>query len=97
MAEPDYSKFWWGFLPGIVLPPVIMAVYFFVNVSSDAYLPFFKEMVKMRIFPALVAVSSIVNLIIFYYFMQKEKWNAGRGVILATMLYALIMMAFKFF
>ena len=97
MAEPDHSKFWWGFLPGIVLPPVIMVIYFFVNVSTDAYLAFFQEMVKQRIFPALVAVSSIVNLIIFYYFMQKEKWNAGRGVILATMLYALVMMAFKFF
>lgn len=98
MAEPDYSKFWWGFLPGIVLPPLFMVIYFFINVDPDiSYVAFFKEMVKERIFPALVAVSAIVNLVIFYVFMQKEKWNAGKGVIMATMIYALIMLVFKFF
>lgn len=95
MAESDKSKFWWGFVPGIILPPLFMVVYFFINVDTDAYLTFFKEMVKERIFPALVAVSAVMNLLIFYYFMQKEKWQAGRGVIMATMIYALIMLAFK--
>lgn len=97
MAEPDYSKFWWGFLPGIILPPLFMLIYFFANVETEAgYLIFFTEMVKARIFPALVAVSGIVNLLLFYYFMHKEKWMSGRGVIMATMIYAFVMLAFKF-
>lgn len=97
MAEPDYSKFWWGFLPGIILPPLFMVIYFFLNVDAEVgYWLFFKEMVKERIFPALVAVSAIINLLLFYYFLHKEKWLAGRGVISATMIYAFVMLAFKF-
>lgn len=95
--DPDHSKFKWGFIPGIILPPLFMAIYFFVNVDGElGYAEYFKEMVKERIFPALVAVSAIINLLLFYVFLHKEKWRAGRGVILATMIYAFIMLGFKF-
>jgi hypothetical protein len=98
MAEPDYSKFWWGFLPGILLPPLFMTIFFFVNVDTEStYSEFLIGMIKERVFPALIAVSGIINLLVFYFFLHTERWKAGRGVILATMIYVMLMLWFKFF
>ena len=98
MSEKDTSKFRWGFIPGAIIPPLFIVIYLLLNVEpSRGYFRFISEMVDQRVFPALLAVSAVANLLIFYYFIQKEKWKAGRGVIVATMIYALIMVGFKYF
>jgi hypothetical protein len=38
----------------------------------------------------------IINLIVFYVFLNKEKYNFARGVIYATMLYLPVILYFNF-
>lgn len=35
----------------------------------------------------MLSVATVVNLVWFYLFLNKEKWNWARGVILGTLLW----------
>lgn len=91
-----WDKFWIGFLPGLLFPPLFMMVYVKLNQGVDvSFYDYLMEMIHARIFSALVAVSAIVNLIFFLFYMQKEYWRSGRGVLFATMVYGIVMVYFK--
>lgn len=45
----------------------------------------------------IITISIISNLIWFYVFLNKEKWNYAMGVILGSLLYAPYVVYIKFF
>ncbi len=90
------NKFWIGFLPGILFPPLFMLIYVKLNQGVDVgFFEYLQAMIHEKVFSALIAVSAIINLILFLFFMQKEYWMAGRGMLLATMVYGILVVYFR--
>lgn len=90
------DKFRVGFLPGILLPPLFMLVYVKLNQGVDiGFFEYLEAMIDEKVFSALIAVSAIINLLLFLFFMHKEYWQAGRGMLLATMLFGIFVVYFK--
>ncbi|MDR1673793.1 MAG: hypothetical protein LBS09_10105 [Bacteroidales bacterium] len=97
MMSRRWNSFRIGLLLGIVLPLMIFLAFYlvaYVRVPLDEYLLY---VVKMRSLPKILSLCAIPNLILFYIFLNKEYWYATRGVICATLLYTLGVVAVKIF
>ena len=44
---------------------------------------------------ALLSVSVLPNLILFYFMVNRENWSAVRGILLGTIVYAIPVFLFK--
>lgn len=92
------NKFFWGFVPGIIIPIVSMTVFFYAAYKGDLaiteLLVRFYETGKLA---PLVGVSVVPNLFLFMQFMKKEYWIGGRGLIFATLLFGLFVLYLKLF
>ena len=84
------DKIWVGLVLGITLPFLVM---FIVYLSSYAYLTvpdFLRKMAFQAIFLKLLSLCAIINLGTFFMFYQTRNDRAARGVILATLIFAVI-------
>jgi len=86
-----------GFFSGLLLPPVIILLYYKSNLSflkpESFLLPYFFK----KIFAPLVSLCVTPNLGLFFLFLHFNRLRAARGVIGITLLYAAGILIFKFY
>lgn len=85
-----------GFIPSLVLPLIFM--FGFIYVKYDGTFEFvyvIKELLRVGQLSAILAVGAVPNLGLFFYALQKEKWQMGRGVMAATLVYGVLVMIFR--
>lgn len=86
-----------GILLGIVVPIIMSVVLYTTLYKGDlAFMPFLSEMIRMGSIGKLLSVSALPNLILFFIAINKERLLAARGIVTATLLYAIVVIAFKF-
>lgn len=86
------DKFWIGLAFGIVLPLLVMFIFY---LSSYAYLTlpdFLRKMVFQAIIFKLLSLCAVINLGTFFFFYQTKNDKAARGVIFATLIFAFVVM-----
>ena len=89
------DKIWVGILTGIVLPLIVMLIFY---ISSYSYLTmpqFLRKMVFASIILKLLSLCAVVNLGGFFLFYRVEYDKAARGVIFATMILAFVVVINK--
>lgn len=82
------DKFWIGLTFGIILPMIVLLIFY---LSSYAYLTvpdFLRKMVFQSILFKLLSLCAVINLGSFFFFYQTKHDKAARGVIFATFLFA---------
>ena len=85
-----------GFLVGIIANSVgtILYILLFSDLSiADT----FSAAIAQGYLGSLLALGAILNLIAFFGFLRLKRDLRARGVMIATMLTALIILAYKFF
>jgi hypothetical protein len=82
------DNIWLGLTAGIVLPFLVMFIFY---LSSYAYLTvptFLRNMVFSAIFFKVLSLCAIINLGTFFLFYQTKNDRSARGVIFATLIFA---------
>ena len=91
-----WDRFWVGFIPGI-LGPLFGILFFYAWQFSDRSFQTYVGMAKSpTILSPLLSFGVIINLFIFFPFIWNDRYNAARGVIGATILYAVPILVTKF-
>lgn len=93
----DHTK---GLLLGIITPLlVIPLVIFIIALSQDYYFEYLWNKFTLsgpyRI--KIMTISIIANLVWFYLFLNKERYNIAMGVILGSICFAPYIVYIKFF
>ena len=91
-----WNKFWIGLALGIVLPVIALLLVYFFGYRITTFGKFIEFAIKMHALPKIISLCVIPNLAIFYLFLNKEYWYATRGVIAATLLCTVTVLAIKF-
>ena len=91
-----WNKFWTGLALGIALPLVVFLLVYLIGYSRTPFGEFLQFAFVIRALPKILSLCAIPNLAIFYLFLNKEYWYATRGVITATLLCTLAVVAIKF-
>jgi uncharacterized membrane protein len=85
-----------GFIVGIIAN--ISGTYLYIYFFSDSDLENTLKMAqKQGITGSLIALGAILNLLVFFVFLKKKQYYRARGVVLATVLAALIILITKFY
>lgn len=93
-----YDRIGLGTVIGLLSIVVVIVVFYiakFTFVSFHEYLSTITSYEKML--SAMVSLAGIPNLLFFFLFLNKEKYNTAKGIILATFILVLIVVLIKLF
>tara|TARA_E500000318_G_C3524332_1_gene197756 strand:- start:432 stop:707 length:276 start_codon:yes stop_codon:yes gene_type:complete len=84
-----------GFLVGIAanLAGMYLYIFFFLDYDFETSIQIARENDSIG---NLIALGAILNLIVFFLFIKKRQLYRARGVLLATILAALVILYTKF-
>tara|TARA_Y100000739_G_C20539770_1_gene432980 strand:+ start:412 stop:696 length:285 start_codon:yes stop_codon:yes gene_type:complete len=89
-------KFFKGFIVGIIAPLAAFLVYtaFFTKEADPLYT--YSVLVKNDLIPHALSLSLLINLLIFFMNIKKNKEIEAKGILGATFFYGLIIIILKF-
>lgn len=86
-----------GTIIGLITPLIVLLVYYQINYSYLKVDSFLMKMLINEVVLPLLSLCVIGNLAVFYLFINKNYILAARGIILATILYAIAVFIGKLF
>jgi uncharacterized BrkB/YihY/UPF0761 family membrane protein len=90
------DKQWIGLVLGILAPIITMVVIYFVKFSDYGFHELVNLLVLRNVFTQIVSLCVIPNLALFFFFINKNWYHVTRGVLLATILFAIFVFITKF-
>lgn len=97
MKNIDFDKMWIGAVLGFFAPFIALTGYYLINYHYMSVPKFIEYLRIGDTYTPLVSLCVLANLVAFYPFIWKEKWNGARGVIASTFIWASIVVFLKFF
>lgn len=86
-----------GTLLGLAAPVIVLFVFYLVRYSHMSFGRFMDMVAMEGTFSPRISLCVIVNLLIFYIFIWTNRYYSARGVILATFVYAGLVVYLKVF
>jgi len=84
-----------GFILGLI--SVCVGVILYIAIFSDDSIRVTIEQAFMyKFFGKLVSLGALLNLGLFFFFLKKNQDNRAKGVLIATVIVAIIFMVNKF-
>ena len=90
--ELKADKFWIGLITGLVLPAIVLLLFYYTSYAYLTVPDFLRKMAFQSILFKLLSLCAIINLGAFFIFYQTRNDKAARGVIFATMIFAFAVM-----
>lgn len=84
-----------GWLIGTIVPMIIFMITYQVKYSEFEFTVYLKNLWHMKIFLKILSLCVFPNLGFFLLFYRQKYDMAARGVILATFIYAILVLIAK--
>jgi hypothetical protein len=95
MRKINFNTLPIGLLLGLFLPMVMFMAFYGVKFSHLEFMEFVQLMIDRDIIIQIISLCVIVNLLTFFLFIQTHRYYSARGVIMATFIYAIVVVIFK--
>jgi len=86
-----------GLAVGLTLPVIVFFLVYWVGKNSISFPDYVKSMWRVHALIKIMSLCVFTNLALFWIFLRIKFEKAARGVLGATILYALAVMFIKFF
>lgn len=90
------DSIWIGIIAGILAPSLGIYFFFLTNYSEQSLQQFINITIEGKILSPLLSLYAVINLGVFYLFLQFDKLYSARGVIFSTIVYGVLIVIFKF-
>jgi len=84
-----------GFIPGLLLPAVFFLIMYFVSGQKVSFAGYLLGLQTLHVLIKLLTLCVLPNLVLLLYFSGKKYDLAVRGVLMATFLYAFVVVVAK--
>lgn len=84
-----------GFLIGILAPVAAFYIFTVLYRPHEAFHEVLQAFVKRNVLTHVISLSAIINLPLFFLFLKQNKESISRGILGATLLYAIYVMYLK--
>lgn len=91
-----WDKLYIGAIPGFIVPLIVFFLTYLIRFNRYAFAEFIDILLFGKMILGFISLCVIANLILFYLFLNKKLYRAARGVILATLIYAIIIYLVRF-
>ncbi|MFH2096524.1 MAG: hypothetical protein ABIJ16_12510 [Bacteroidota bacterium] len=92
----NLNKLWIGTLIGILAPLITLIIVYKTNYKTLSISEFLRQLEIMGIYTKLLSLCVIPNLLFFFVFIWRNYLSSARGVLLATFIYAAIVLIMKY-
>ena len=90
------DKIGWGAFLGILLPTIALYIFYKIKYDNLAIDEFLRSFHEMGILTHIISLAVIPNLVLFFLFIHKNYLKGGRGVLLATFIFAFLVLIIRF-
>lgn len=90
--QKRYDRILTGWLLGTLVPLIIFLITYWVKFSEYEFLVYLKNLFHMRVFFKILSLCVFPNLGFFLLFYKRKYDMAARGVIMATFMYAFLVL-----
>jgi len=91
----DKTKF--GFWPGLLGPLVVFLIVFLIEGKDEPLSEYLKSLWVFNVLIKLLTLCVLPNLLLFFFFIREKYDWAARGVLMATFIYAFVVLFSKLF
>ena len=84
-----------GILLGIIAP-IIACIVSVVFINEETLENFINNFVTDRNLPAIISLSLLINLALFFLKLKFNKDEQSRGILVSTFLYGVVIVILKF-
>jgi hypothetical protein len=95
MQSLDFNSQKTGFFLGILFPLIFLSGFYLYRYSDIPVAEFIRFIYFREILSPLVSLNILPNLILFFIFIRLDYLFSARGVLLATFLFAGLVMVLK--
>jgi hypothetical protein len=85
-----------GIAAGLLSPVAGFWIYYFIQFRHIAVSEYVDFIIRVNLLAPVISISLAANLGMFMFFIWKKMDLASRGVLLATFVYAAIVLGLKF-
>lgn len=94
--KPHIKEVLIGLLIGLVANSA--GIYLYISIFSEhSFEATLKGALENDFLGSLIALGAILNLLAFFVFLKKKQYYRARGVLLATLIAAIIILITKFY
>lgn len=96
MLKKDHLRL--GLILGFLAPVLGFFIYYLVKFRLFSF-PEFLQVIRAQpsLLTGIISLSLITNAIVFTVYINRQKDQTARGIFIATCIYALVALAFKWF
>jgi len=92
-----FDSMWLGTILGVLMTFVSIFAFYLIRFADLTIHDYFKLLIENRfLFAPIVSISGVPNLVVFFLFLNKEKYKTARGVILATFIIVVAVLIIKY-
>jgi hypothetical protein len=91
-----FDNFFLGLALGLLCPVIAMVLFFYFKADVHNLNTFWNFLIGTQILSKLISLCVIPNLLIFFLFIWTDKLISARGVVYATLFYAIVVFVVKF-
>jgi hypothetical protein len=84
-----------GLILGVLAPALTMLIVYLVGFTDYEFNELIDLLVSKRVFTKIISLCVIPNLALFFLFLNKNYFYSARGILLATVLFALFVFVTK--
>ena len=85
-----------GLFVGLIAPIVAFVIYVAFYLGDDV-VETYNSLVKMNKLTHVISLSALINLLLFFMHIKTNKDMVAKGIILANMVYAFVVLGLKLF
>ncbi|MFZ4798512.1 MAG: hypothetical protein ACOYMA_13525 [Bacteroidia bacterium] len=85
-----------GLVLGLLAPTLGIMIFFYSKFSESNLAEFLTVSIQEKMLSPLLSLCAVINLGVFYLFIQFDKLQTAKGIILATFIYGLAIVLLKF-
>jgi len=86
-----------GLIVGLILPLLTAGlIYLSLFKGKLEFWEFLRKLAEINGMGKLLSISVLSNMIVFFIAVNKDRLLAARGILTATVIYAMVVLGFKF-
>ena len=85
-----------GFILGVISPILGVIIFYLLTNTSLSLTGYINHLLDHKLVSHVISLGAISNLLVFFIFIWTNYLRSARGVVFATMLYAILVAISKF-
>lgn len=97
IKQLNIDKQWIGFVLGMIVPIITFFGIFYFGFPYKSLISFYEMILARGFFSQILSLAVIPDAVVFFLFIWRNKLDAAKGVLGATIVMALIVFGLKIF